>query len=95
MYFFLNETYHKYHFFVDLTEVAIRIVSNEIEHFNQDKNKLVVFYLGDRQRHQNWRKKIIHLLNRKNRKIETLVSSFKRNSQDAVIEESSSSKGNL
>ena len=34
MYFFINQHSKKYHFFVNLTEVAIRLVSNQIENFN-------------------------------------------------------------
>jgi hypothetical protein len=74
MYFFINEQYHKYHFFVNITETALRLISNEVENFNTDRPRLLCFYLGDRQKHQYWRKKILHILNKKARKMNSTTS---------------------
>jgi hypothetical protein len=78
MYFFINEDYPKYHFFLNINEVAIRLISNEVEHFNEDRPSLVCFYLDDRLKHQTWRKKILHLLNRKDRKMDATFLSTVR-----------------
>lgn len=82
MYFFPNENHPKYHFFVNITEVALRLISNEVHNINTEKKQRLCFYLNDEHKHKLWRKKLMHIINRKERKMDTLTGSFGRSSQN-------------
>lgn len=92
MYFFINENYPKYHFFVNLTLTAIRLISNEVENLNPHFNKLLCLYLGDRQKHQHWRKKILHTLNKRARRMENTNTATSFRQQRASKEEEEKAK---
>ena len=55
-----------------------------MENLNQEKGNLVCFYLGDRQKHLLWRKKIIHVVNRKERKFVNFAEGAYRRSQHQI-----------